>query len=169
VATEDPQGRVVAATAASGPRVWFYDAKSAALVKEKDLPTDSSYPTWSPDGTAIATDAGFLQHGLYVTDVADGAASAVVDTAYGGSGFDWSPSGIQIAYVLSTSNPGGFGKAELWVWQRGSKTKQLVSVKEFTSWSELTAWPGWIGEKPHLCSDYFVAPDPDCARATRPK
>jgi hypothetical protein len=168
-AAEDPQGRVVAATTASGPRVWFYDAKSGALIKEKDLPTGSSYPTWSPDGTAIATHAGILSYGLYVTDVADGIASVLVDTAYGGSGFAWSPSGTEIAYVLSASNPSGRGKAELWVWQRASKTKRLVSVKEFTSWSEMTVWPGWIGEEPHLCSDYFVTPDPDCARVTRPK
>jgi hypothetical protein len=171
VAIPDPGGRVVAATADGRPRghVWLYDAKTASSLGDQNLPCASSYPTWSPDGTAFATSCWPDGRGLWVTAVPLAGDSVMVDKSYVASGDAWSPSGRKLAYVLGASNRAGHGHAELWVWDRASATKSKVVEREFVSWDESTAWPGWIGEEPHLCGKYFVHPDPDCARATRPK
>lgn len=79
--------------------------------------------------------------------------------------------GLQIEKrcLLTTDNRAGHARAELWVWDRASKTKGLSVTRTFVSWSALTAWAGWVEEEPHLCSDYFSDPGQACASATRPK
>jgi hypothetical protein len=167
VATLDPSGREVAATA--GRRMSLYDAHSGALLGSRGSPFEWTYPEWSPDGTAFVASGGGLDCGLYVADVPFRSDLIQVDAHYAGSEFDWSPSGRNLGFVVSTPSPGGRGKAELWVWERATGAKSKVAERTFISWAAFTSWPGWIGEEAHLCGDYFSDPDPDCSRATHPK
>lgn len=168
-ATIDPLSQRVVATAASGRHAWLYEAKTGTLLSEQDLPDEDAYPTWSPDGTAIVTSRAFA-HGLYVTEIPFRGASANVDARYAGSGFAWSTDGAKLGYVLSAENHGGGrGTAQLWVWDRASSKTAFVVQHTFVSWAQFTAWVGWVGSEPHLCSDNFADPDTACAGVSRPR
>jgi hypothetical protein len=161
-ATVDPQARYVVATSAIGRHAWLYDAKTGVLLGEQDLAHASAYPKWSPDGTII-TAHGLFSRGLYITSVPFEGKSVKVDDRYESSGIAWSPDSRKLAYILGASNPGGHGSAELWVWERMSGLTSFVVKRSFVSWTESTSWAVWIGNEPHLCSNYFIEPDADCA------
>jgi hypothetical protein len=165
VATLDPTGKQVAATA--DRRAWVYDARTGAPLGEQALPCNWSYPSWSPDGTAFVLWDGAL--GFYVTEVPLRGDPLLVEARSIAVGYQWSPSGQRLAYVMTTDERSGHARAELWVWERASRTKRLSVTRTFVSWSASTAWAGWVGEDVHLCSDYFSDPDPACSTATRPK
>jgi hypothetical protein len=165
VATLDPTGRMVAASSAY--RVSLYDATSGERLGTRDLPFTWSYPSWSPDATAFVPWGGGFSRGFFVADVPFQPELTLVDADYGSSEYAWSPSGKRLGYVVSTENPGGHGKAELWVWDRATHAKTKVGERTFVSWATFTARPGWISEEAHLCSEYFTDPDPACSQATR--
>jgi hypothetical protein len=167
VATLDPTGGIVAATGSR--RVWGHDARTGAALGEQVLPFDWAYPHWSPDGTAFVPWGGGLSNGLYVAEVPLRGDLVVVDAGPVLSGYDWSPSGQRLAYLVNADSVAGHARIGLWVWERGSQRKVLAATRTFVSSTEMTAWAGWVNEEPHLCSDYFSEPDPACSTASRPK
>ncbi len=89
----------------------------------------AGYPRWSPDGKRILfsqrVDAiTFAPGPLWVVDIASGARSPLTDPADRGSSFegDWSPDGLQIAYLHFSPDAGAVELRVMTIGAKGSTT-----------------------------------------------